>query len=294
MRLRTFLSILFAFVVVIAVAYLSTLNFDLLRERFAVSENRSLPVYSVFVLTFLLGFLPAVSVLLTQTLRQELAQRRQRKLDREDQSRQGSFRRAVDLVTDGQLGRAASELEACLVDRPEDFSALLSYGEVLRRDGRPEEALEVHRRASVLYPRSVAVLYQLAEDYEARGEPKVAEQIRDRILRDFPGLGLAELRRRRDQALAERDWREAMRLHETIDGLLSSGGEADGTLDLGLAYQKAVAAFEADQYEEARRGLERVLEADSEHIPALILRGEIERLHNRGQAHCSQQSAKRI
>ena len=285
MRLRTFLGILFAFFVVIAVAYLSTLNFDLLRERFAVSEIRTVPVYGVFVVTFLLGFLPAVSVLLTQTLKQELAQRRQRKLSREDKSRQGSFRRAVDFQTDGQLGKAATELEGCLVERPEEFSALLRYGEVLRRSGRLDEALEVHRRASVLYPRSVAVLYQLIEDYEVRDEGEVAGQIRDRILRDFPGLGLAEMRRRRDQSLLDRDWRESVRLQEKIDGLLSESGGGpshaeDGPLRLGLAYEKAVGAFEADQLEEARRGLEQVLAADPRFIPALILRGEIEVVDN--------------
>ena len=285
MRLRTFLGILFALFVVIAVAYLSSLNLDLLRGRFAVSESRTLPIYGVLVVVFLLGFLPAVSVLLTQTLKQELAQRRQRKQSREDKSRQGSYRRAIDFRKDGQYGKAAVELEGCLSERPEEFSSLLHYGEVLRRDGRADEALEVHRRASVLYPRSVAVLYELIADYEARGEGEVAEQIRDRILREFPGLGLAELRRRRDRALADRDWRGSARLQEKIDTLLAESGERSTVeesdpLRLGLAYERAVADFEADRCDEARRGLDRVLEADPEFIPALVLRGEIELLEN--------------
>lgn len=294
MKLRTFLGILLALFVVIAVAYLSTLNPDLLSQRFAVSENLSLPVHSVFIIVFLLGFLPAVSVLVVRTLRQELAQRRQRKLDREQKSTRGSFRRAVDLETDGQYARAAAELESCLVDQPEDFSALLAYGEVLRRSGRVEEALEVHRRASVLYPRSVAVLYQLADDYEARGETEVGDQIRDRILRDFPGLGLAELRRRRDLSLLARDWRESTRLQEKIDGLLAAGGvsispetaadDEDRRLHLGLTYQRAVDAIEADQYDEALRLLDEVLTADPVFIPGLMLRGEIDRIQERPDA----------
>ena len=293
MKLRTFLGILLALFVVIAVAYLSTLNPDLLSQRFAVSENLSLPVYSVFIIVFLLGFLPAVGVLVIRTLRQELAQRRQRKLDREQKSTRGSFRRAVDLETDGQYTRAAAELESCLVERPEDFSALLAYGEVLRRSGRVEEALEVHRRASVLYPRSVAVLYQLADDYEARGETEVGGQIRDRILRDFPGLGLAELRRRRDLSLLARDWRESTRLQEKIDGLLAAGGvpvspetvpDEDRLLHLGLTYQRAADAVEADQYDEALRLLDEVLTADPEFIPGLMLRGEIDLIQERPDA----------
>ena len=152
MRLRTFLGVLFALVVVVAVSYLSNQNFELLNQRFALSATRTAPVYAVFIGAFLLGFLPAVGVLLTQTLRQELAQRRQRKIDREAKSREGSFRRAVDYRLDGQWARAAAELENCLIDRPEDFSTLLQYGEALRHIGRPDEALEVHRRASVPLP----------------------------------------------------------------------------------------------------------------------------------------------
>ncbi len=280
MRLRTFLGILAALVVVVAVAYLSNQNTALLAERFSLSETASIPVYAALLAAFLLGFLPAVSVLLTKTLQQELAQRRKRKIDREAKSRAGSFRRAVDFEADGLWAKAAAELESCLADRPEDFSTLLRYGEVLRRQGRFDEAVEVHRRASVLYPRSVAVLYQLAADYEARGEGEVAAQIHDRILRDFPGQGLKTLRDRRDTELAGGNWRGAARLHEKIESLGSEGDRADGHPEedgvrLGLAYQRAVDCLEGDQLAEARRRLEEVLAIEPRFVPGLILRGEI-------------------
>ena len=44
--------------------------------------------------------------------------------------------------------------------------------------GRTEQALDAHRKGSALYPQSVALLYQLTEDYEARGETKVAAEVR--------------------------------------------------------------------------------------------------------------------
>ena len=281
MRVRTFVGILLALVVVVLVSYLSNQNPELLLDRFQLSSSRSVPLYLALLGVFLLGFLPAVSVLLTQTLKRDLEQRRERRRSREAKSLRGGFRRSVDLAVDGQWSKAGTELESFLIETPEDFGALLRYGEVLRRQGRTEEALEVHRRASVLYPQSVAVLYQLAEDYEANGEAEVARQIRDRILRDFPGCGLRVLRRRRDAALAERNWRRAAREQERIESLLAEGGEElvqepEQGVRIGLAYQRAVDLLEHERVDEAREGLLDALKGEPTFLPAMILLGEAE------------------
>jgi predicted Zn-dependent protease len=170
-----------------------------------------------------------------------------------------------------------------LADRPEDFSALLLYGDVLRRRGRSEDALEVHRRASVLYPRSVAVLYQLADDYDAHGEPDVARQIRDRILRDFTGLGLRILRARRNRALSVSDWKQASAFQERIETLVRESESAaelleESSVEMGLAYQKAIQDLQGDRLEEAESRLDEVLDQEPRFVPALILRGEAELL----------------
>ena len=279
MRLRTFVGILVALLVVVAVSYLSHLNVELLSERFEITSGRSIPLYGVVLAVFLLGFLPVVSVLLVKTLKGDLAQRRERRLSREAKSRSGSFRRAVDYHADGQWSRASSELTALLAERPEAFAALLLHGEVLRHQGKVQEALEVHRRASVLYPHSVAVLYQLAEDYEVLGEVEVAHQIRERVLRDYPGVGLRVLRRRRNAALAAADWQAAAKLQEKIQVLLSDNGDAAGVerengVRLGLAYQEAVALLETRRIDEAVALLRRLLEEEPRFVPAAIMLGE--------------------
>ncbi len=289
MRVRTFLGILLALVAVVAVSYLSNQNSELLTARFRLTQSTTVPVYAAVLAVFLLGFLPAVSVLLTQTLKRELARRRERKLDREARSLRSSFRRAVDLRADGQWGRAAAELEGFLAGKPEDFSTLLLYGEVLRRQGRTDQALEVHRRASVLYPQSVAVLYQMAEDYEAAGEVEVAREIQDRILRDFPGQGLQVLRRRRNAALGRRDWREAALQQERIEAMLAESGESvemekRGGVRRGLTYQKGVDLLEGERVEEARKIFSEILAEDREFIPAAIMLGEAALLEGDGAA----------
>ncbi len=278
MGFRTFASILFALAVVVSVSYLSNRNEELLNERFALTPATSVPLYGALIVVFLAGFLPAVSVLLTQSLQRDLRERRERKLDREAKSLRGSFRRAIDFRADGQWAKAAAELEALQKERPENFGTLLYYGEALRELGRTDEAIEVHRRLSVLYPQGVSALYQLAKDYEARGEGEVAEQIHDRILRDFPGQGLTILRRRRDEALLERNWSRAARLQERIDGLRAESGDtADGREDavrLGLGYESAVDCLEADRPAEALERVDALLAQAPDFLPARILRGE--------------------
>lgn len=280
MRIRTLVSILVALAAVVLVAFLTTQNTELLSQRFRLGETATMPLYGIVLVVFLLGFLPTVTLLVVEHFRQELQARRERRLSREAESRLGSFRRAVDYQSDGQWTKAAAELEVLLAEKPEDFETLLRYGEVLRRAGRAEEALEVHRRASVLYPRSVAVLYELAADYERTGEAEVGREIRNRIARDFPSVGLEVRRQHRDAAIAAGEWREAARLQDSIEALLSDNDDveelaAERGVRLGLAYQRGLNRMEEERLDEAREILRQVLDEEPGFVPASIMLGEV-------------------
>lgn len=280
MQIRTYLGVLLSVLVVVYVSFLAELNFErLVEQRFFLNSDTSIPVWAALLAVFLAGLLPAGGVLVMQSLKRDLSQRRERRRHREVESLDQRFRRAIDFHVDGQWSKAAAELEVLLTDRPEDFPTLLLYGEVLRRQGRTPDALEVHRQASVLYPRSVAVLYQLAEDYDAVGETQVAREIRNRILRDFPGQGLNVLCRRRDLALAVGKWDAAVRWHEKIESLLKETGDTLGLereqgIQLGLTYQRGVALLEKDRPADAVPIFRKLLEQEPLFIPAWIMLGE--------------------
>ncbi len=278
MRLRTFAGILFALAVVVTVSYLTNQNEELLKRQFALGPATSLPLYVVVLAAFLAGFLPAVSVLLTQSLKRDLKERSDRRSSRRVESLKGSFRRAVDFRADGLWNKALAEFEALQKEQPENFGTLLFYGEALRELGRVDEAIDVHRRLSVLYPQGLAALYELAADYEANGEGEVAKQILDRVLRDFPGQGLRVLRRRRDRALAAREWASAGELQEKVDALVEDGGgrvtEAEATARQGLLYERAVALLQDDNLDDALAAARRLLADHPHFLPARILEGE--------------------
>jgi lipopolysaccharide biosynthesis regulator YciM len=279
MKFRTYLGVLLAVLLVVGASFLTTLNSDLLRQPFRATDARTIPLWVALLGVFLLGFLPVATWMFVQSLERDLAARRTRRNDRETESLDSRFRRALDFRADAQWHRAAALLEEVLTERPEDFTTLTAYGEVLRLLGRVDEALEVHRRASVLYPHSVGLIYQLADDYSARGEEQVAAEVRNRIQRDFPEQSLRALRHRRNRAMAQGDWEEASRRQDRIDGLLV-GTEGEGVRALGiargLAYQRAVTLLEKDQPIEAAKALRAVLAEEPRFVPAGIMLGEAE------------------
>lgn len=290
MRLRSFFGLLFAVAVAFVAAYHVKLNDELLDERFHLGPDWSIPVWGAVLGAFLAGFLPVAVTLVVDTLRHELQLRRERRRRREEDGLDSTYRRAVDHHADGQLARAAQELEEYLAGRPESFAGLLRYGMVLRELGRTDEAVEVHRRASTLYPLSPAVLYQLAEDYSEREEPDVAREMQGRIVRDLPGAGLGVLRLRRAEAIGRRDWGEAAALHEkVIAAIAESGGDASALADeeglaLGLDYQRGVLLLERDEVAEAADLFRRLLAREPRFIPARIMHGEAELLAGREDA----------
>jgi lipopolysaccharide biosynthesis regulator YciM len=279
MRIRSFIGLLLSVAAVVYAAVLHAQNRDLFHQRFHLGPETTIPVWGALIAIFLAGFLPTGATLVFDTLRRDLAQRRERRHQREQGSLDATFRRAVDFQADGQPAKAAAELESYLAGRPEDFPGLLAYGAVLRALGRVGEAIEVHRRAGALHPGSVALLYQLAEDYAVKGDAAVTREIEGRIVRDFAGLGLEVLKRRRAEALARQDWAQATEAHDRVAQILNETGDAatlarETHLAQGLDYQRGVLMLEADRAEEASAVFRRLLEREPRFIPARIMLGE--------------------
>lgn len=283
LQIRAYLVLL---LVVVIVSFLVPLNFELLiGQRFLLNSELSVPVWVALLLMFIAGLLPPSIILMVRYVERDLKLRRERRRHREVESLDQRFRRAVDFHVDGQWSKAADELEILITERPDDFATLIRFGEVLRHQGNIEAALETHRRASTLFPQSVALLYQLAEDYEALGEAQVSHEIRNRILRDFSGLGLGVLRRRRDMARQSGDWEAAVRWQEKVESMLRETGEIslladEAGITRGLAYQRGMTLLEKDRPEEAAAVFRKILDEEPLFVPAGIMLGEAELLLN--------------
>lgn len=289
MHVRSLIGVVLALLIVVFAAAVALFNRELFFQPFFLTGRLTIPLWSALLLIFLLGFLPPAGYWLAQSLEQDLNRRRDRRRERESQNFAQRFRRAVDLQVDGQLQQAAAELETLLTDKPEDFPSLLRHGEVLRLQGKKDQALETHRRASVLYPHSIALLYQLAADYDALGETEVAREVRNRILRDFPGQGLEVMRRRRLSAMQAKNWDDALRWHDKIEALVGASGDAlllerEAEIQQGLAYQRGVVLLEEDRAAEAAGIFRKLIQQQARFVPAAIMLGEAELLLDNEQA----------
>lgn len=286
MRVRSFIGLLLAVAGVVYAVALHTENRELFQQRFHLGPETSIPLWGALLAIFLAGFLPTGITLVVDTLRLDLSRRRDRRRQREEESLEGTLRRAVDFQADGQWGKAAAELETYLAGKPDHFTGQLRYGEVLRHLGRTAEAIEVHRRAAATYPRSVSLLYHLAADYRDRGDVEIARETESRIVRDFPGFGLEVLRGRRAAALSARDFGAARELHGRITELLNESGDSaalarESSLAQGLTYQRGVRLLEEDKAVEAAALFRGLLAHEPRFIPARIMLGEAELLEDR-------------
>ncbi len=286
MRVRSFIGLLLAVAGVVYAVVLHTYNRELFHQRFHLGPETSIPLWGGLLAIFLAGFLPTAITLVVDTLRLDLSRRRDRRRQREEESLEGTLRRAVDFQADAQWGKAAAELETYLAGKPDHFTGQLRYGEVLRHLGRTAEAIEVHRRAAATYPRSVSLLYHLASDYRERGDVEIARETESRIVRDFPGFGLEVLRGRRGAALSAREFGTAGELHERITELLNESGDSaalarESSLAQGLTYQQGVRLLEEDKSAEAAALFRNLLAREPRFIPARIMLGEAELLADR-------------
>lgn len=285
MKFRTFFIILLSLLAVVAGAYVYQRNIDLLHQPFALGPERSIPLWGAVLAMFFLGFLPTVAVLLIDTLRADLKARRQRRERRQQKALNAVSRRAEDSLADGQWSKAEREFASLLQERPEDYAGLLGMGATLRRLGKLDEALEVHRRASVLYPQSVTLLYELAEDYAAAGETDVAAEVRNRVLREFAGSGLKVLKAQRSRAMEAGDWKRALELQEKVE-TLAEPADLRSEVDIrrGLKYERGVALLREGETEEAKRLFHGLLEEEPNFAPASIMLGEALLIEDRSEA----------
>lgn len=285
MKFRTFFIILLSLLAVVAGSYVYQRNADLLGQPFALGAQRSVPLWGALLAVFFLGFLPTVAVLLIDTLRADLKARKRHRKRRAEQARNALARRAEDSLADGQWTKAEREFSSLLLERPEDYAGLLGMGATLRGLGKLDEALEVHRRASVLYPQSVTLLYELAEDYAAAGEPDVASEVRNRVLREFSGSGLRVLKAQRATAMASGDWRRALELQEKIEVLAEPADlRSEADVRRGLKYERGVASLRDGEIDEAKRLFHALLEEEPNFVPASIMLGEALLLEDRPEA----------
>lgn len=259
--------------------YLAFLNPQDIDLRLTQSYSLKLPVIVLLLASIVVGVLiaglseglrlvrglPAIVRLGYQRRRRESRLRKCAKL----------YEEAENALISGNLKKAGALFEKILSLRPDDTPALNHLGDILRREGKFEQALEMHARAARLAPHNVKIHCALAEDHAALNQYEKAVEVLKKIQESTPD-SLVLLRRLRDAWLKIPDWEQAVLIQKTILRLSSYHELEQERERLGeMIYGNAVRYFEDGDSESAKAEFKRSIKEGRNTLPAFITLGDI-------------------
>ena len=130
-----------------------------------------LPMIALFFGCVLLGILIAGFLNWTLSIKTSFENakeiRRRRHQGKISQRADKFFEKAESLMAGGSVSKAIPIYKKILKLSPGHLGALNRLGSILREEGNPQRALELHARAAEIVPDNLEVLYSLADDYAA-------------------------------------------------------------------------------------------------------------------------------
>lgn len=274
MRIRTFLIIALVLGVLFAIVFFVESNRPLLQQPLTLFGSVTLGVGWTVLFAFLLGVAITAFVGLARECGLLFERWRMRRASRKAEEIEEEYSRGLVAVLEGREEKALHSFRAVLERDSRHFNTLIKLGEVLRGQGKYEEAIEDHRKAQHLKPDSTRPLYALVEDHEAKGDMERAREVLGRILAIDKG-SMAAWRKLRALDAKEGDWSRALKAQERIERL-SAGhpGDSDRRWALGIRYEIATARLEEGKTREAIAGFRKLLKESESFIPAHVGLGE--------------------
>jgi lipopolysaccharide biosynthesis regulator YciM len=274
MRFRSFLIIALVLAVLFSILVVWNANQGLLQQELTVFEGATLGVGWALFWAFVIGVAVTAFVGLARECGLIFERWRMRRASRKAEEIEEEYSRALVAVLEGREEKALRSFRAVLERDSRHFNTLIKLGEVLRGQGKIQEAIEDHRKAQHLKPESTRPLYALAEDYEAFGDPVRARGVLGKILSLDKG-SVAAWRKLRSLHVKERDWDQALQAQERIERL--SGGrppEHDLRAGLGIRHELATARLEEGKTREAIAAFRKLIKQSESFIPAHVGQGE--------------------
>ncbi|MGH9869121.1 MAG: tetratricopeptide repeat protein [Candidatus Polarisedimenticolia bacterium] len=284
MRIRTFLGILLALVIVAFLANVGSLNSSLLQQRLQVTPTLAIPLWAALPCLFLLGILTFAGLFLLRGSASLIERWRLLQGRRAGRALEELYARGMEAVLEGREEKALEHFQAILGREPEHFPGLVKAGAVLRSLKRLPEAVDMHKRAHRLRETDIEPLYELVKDYEVLDQVSKAKVVLDRIIQLRPRRALSAYRTLRKYAINEQDWSRAWELQGLIENQIEKNPqklEAERRYSTGIRYQMALAAAQEGKDKDALNALRRITRTEPSFVPAHVKLGEI--LRRQGQ-----------
>lgn len=276
MRVRTFLFILVAMGIIYAVASLFVTNREVLERSFHFWGGVDLPVGLTLLVFLVIGVVMTVLAGLTREAGMLVERSRRRKATRRAEEIEEEYSRGLTAVLEGRSEDALRHFRAVLERDSRHFNTLLKLGEVLRSQEKHAEAIEYHRKAHHLNEDDPRPLYDLVEDYEAKGDLDRARAVLGKIIA-LKKQSVPAWRKLRSLHMKERGWAKALEAHERVEKYVDASDPrdaADRRVGRGIRYEMAAEQLEKGQVKEAIVALRRIAKEPPPFLPAHVKLGE--------------------
>lgn len=199
----------------------------------------------------------------------------QNQVEKRLQWSRGQYERGENVFAAGNLDKAKGIFNKLLEEFPNHVGALNYKGEIERKQGHADLALELHSKASKIAPGNLKTLSNLAEDYSSNGSLAQETSTLEKIRQKEPESPLI-LTRIRDAYLKKDDWKNAAEVQKRVVSLTRDKTQEQKEQELfsQIIYRNGLAYWEKGQVDSAISEFKKALRISGNCLPAYITLGD--------------------
>jgi lipopolysaccharide biosynthesis regulator YciM len=274
--MRFFLWVFTLIAAIVAAVYFSDLNPDPITLR--LSQQTSNAVTPIYLVLFCIagGALAVVLLFGLREVRVLLLNWRSTQRRKREEKLQSYYSSGVLASLSRRTSEAISQLQKVLALDPTHTRALLSLGNIFRREKHYNEAIRLHLRARSLEEGNLEILFSLARDLEdAKRYDEAIQALEDVLKHD--STNPTALYRVRDIHILNGRWKAAHAVQERFlkAGLSDHEVRAEIQVMTGLKYEVGRQYSERGDLDLARRYFRNAIKLDKGFLPARIGFGEL-------------------
>jgi lipopolysaccharide biosynthesis regulator YciM len=274
--MRFFLWMLTLIAAIVAAVRFSDLNPDPITVYlpFKQSSVEVTPIYLVLA-CIAAGALAVVMLVGVREIRAHILNWRSTQRRKREEKLQSYYTNGVLASLSHRTNEAIAQLQKVLALDPNHTRALLSLGNLFRKEKHYNEAIRLHRKARLLEESNMEILFSLARDLQDAKRFDEAIQVLEDVLK-LDGTNPTALYRIRDIHTRNGKWKDAHAVQERLlkAGLPENEVRAETQVLAGLKYELGRYYMERGDREQARRCFKDAIKLDKGFLPARIGFGE--------------------
>ncbi len=275
--MRFFFWVLTLIAAIIAAVHFSDLNPDPITIHVPFVKPSSVEVTPIYLVLSCIaaGALAVVMLVGVREMRAMILNWRSTQRLKREEKLQSYYTNGVLASLSRRPNEAISQLQKVLALDPNHTHALLSLGNIFRKEKHYNEAIRLHRKARLLEEGNMEILLSLARDLEDAKRYDEAIQALEDVLK-LDGTNPTALHRIRDIHIRNDKWKDAHAIQERLlkAGLSEAEVRAETQVLAGLKYELGRYFVERGDRDQARRCFKDAIKLDKSFLPARIGFGE--------------------